>query len=79
MHSCGNKEGGFSVLGEVSMTLKQCSSDRDGVGCLALRAVNDMQGTARVVLSGVLVRRSTGAGFVFDSDARGYMKHCTAL
>ena len=61
------------------MTLKECSSDRDGVGCCAVGGVPMVQGTARVALSGVLVRRSTSIGFAFDSDTKGCMKHCVAL
>ena len=79
VHRCGNKQAGFLVLGDSSMTLKECSSDKDEIGCAALGACSDEPGTARIVLSGVLVRRSTAAGFYFDSDARGCMKHCVAL
>ena len=80
VHSCGNKQAGFAVFGNGSMTLNGCSSDRDGMGCLAYGAPTpEVQGTAHVALSGVLVRRSSGDGFLFDSDAKGCMKHCVAL
>ena len=77
VHSCGNNGAGFAAYDNSSMTLKECSSDRDHDGCLAFGETPE--GTVRVVLSGVLVRRSSAAGFAFDSNAKCAMKHCVAL
>ena len=52
VHSCGNKRAGFTVHGDSSMTLKDCSSDQDWIGCAALGGSRN-EGTTRSVLSGV--------------------------
>ena len=88
VHSCGNKGAGFTVLANSSMTLNDCSSDRDQIGFQALGILKNEEDTgvpnvegraARVVLSGVLARRSTANGFSFGHCIRGCMKHCAAL